>query len=155
MSDGSQTYNAENLIVISPMNHDFKSAGNNVSDNHQILTTIHSLHDSWEALKLALTSNANIKPYDAISRHLELEVGMSWVNCNAVLVSHSAQCEPAWQKLGRYGEANVQYHGGKCTPLEAKNTVGPRISLSLVLQLQETWSLHLGMFQAEECISLP
>lgn len=40
---------------------------------NRINATIRPLPDSWEALKLVLMHNENIKMFDDISRHLELE----------------------------------------------------------------------------------
>ena len=61
------------LRQMSFMIRELKTAGNNLSDEQQVQTDIRSLPDTWEQMRLNMTHNENIKIFDDLSRHLELE----------------------------------------------------------------------------------
>ena len=63
----------EHLRAMSTMIHELKSAGNNLTDEQQVQAVIRSLPNSWENMSQNLTHNENIKDFDDVSRHLELE----------------------------------------------------------------------------------
>ncbi|KAF5469104.1 hypothetical protein F2P56_013200 [Juglans regia] len=63
----------QHLRAMSTMIRELKSAGNNLTDEQQAQAVILSLPNSWENMSQNLTHNENIKDFDDISRHLELE----------------------------------------------------------------------------------
>ena len=62
------------LRAMSSMIRELKSAGNNFTDKQQVQAVIHSLPSSWETMCQNLTHNENIKTFDDVAHHLELEV---------------------------------------------------------------------------------
>jgi hypothetical protein len=63
----------QHLRVMSSMIRELKTAGNQLTDEQQVQAVIRSLPSSWEAMSQNLTHNENIKTFDDVSRHLELE----------------------------------------------------------------------------------
>ena len=63
----------QHLMAMSFMIRELKSAGNNLTDEQQVQTVIRSLPSSWETMCQNLTHNENIKTFDDVARHLELE----------------------------------------------------------------------------------
>jgi hypothetical protein len=61
------------LKVMSSMIHELKAARNQLTDVQQVQVVIRSLPSSWEAMSQNLMHNENIKTFDDVSRHLELE----------------------------------------------------------------------------------
>ena len=55
------------------MIRELKSVGNNLTDEQQVQVVIRSLPSSWEMMCQNLTHNENIKTFDDVARHLELE----------------------------------------------------------------------------------
>ncbi|KAK0607489.1 hypothetical protein LWI29_015731 [Acer saccharum] len=63
----------QHLREMSNMIREMKSAGYTLTDEQQIQAVIRSLPNSWENMKINMTHNDNIKTFDDISRHVELE----------------------------------------------------------------------------------
>ncbi|KAI9169131.1 hypothetical protein LWI28_007482 [Acer negundo] len=63
----------QQLREMSNMIRELKSAGHSLIDEQQIQAVIRSLPNSWENMKINMTHNDNIKNFDDISRHVELE----------------------------------------------------------------------------------
>ena len=63
----------QHLRAMSSMIRELKSAGNNLTDEQQVQAMIRSLPSSWEMMCQNLTHNENIKTFDDVARHLELE----------------------------------------------------------------------------------
>ncbi|KAK0587377.1 hypothetical protein LWI29_021811 [Acer saccharum] len=63
----------QHLREMSNMIRELKSAGHTLTDEQQIQAVIRSLPNSWENMKINMTHNDNIKTFDDISRHVELE----------------------------------------------------------------------------------
>nr|CAD1825953.1 unnamed protein product [Ananas comosus var. bracteatus] len=81
---------AEHLRVMSAMIRDLKTAGNELTDEQQVLAVIRSLPDpEWPQMKLLMTHSENIKTFNDISRHLELEAERLEVNRSVALVARS------------------------------------------------------------------
>ena len=55
------------------MIQELKSTGNNLTNEQQVQAVIRSLPSSWETMGQNLTHNENIKTFDDVGRHLELE----------------------------------------------------------------------------------
>ncbi|XP_038707271.1 uncharacterized protein LOC120002581 [Tripterygium wilfordii] len=69
----------EHLRAMKGMIKDLRNAGVELSDEQQVLAVIRSLLDpEWAHMKQLMTHSENIKTFDDISRHLELEA-----DCNA------------------------------------------------------------------------
>ncbi|KAI9197988.1 hypothetical protein LWI28_008112 [Acer negundo] len=66
-------YMRQHLREMSNMICELKSAGHSLTDEQQIQAVIRSLPNSWENMKINMTHNDNIKTFDDISRHVELE----------------------------------------------------------------------------------
>lgn len=88
---------------MSTMIRDVKPSRKNLSNDHYMLANMQSLHKSWEALNLALTSNKN-KKCDDISHHLELEAKCHGVNGNAAFCRPHRVSKPLGQKCERQGK---------------------------------------------------
>ncbi|KAF7116718.1 hypothetical protein RHSIM_RhsimUnG0017000 [Rhododendron simsii] len=83
---------AEHLRVMSAMILEMRSAGNDLTDEQQILAVIRSLPDPlWKDIKIVLFHNERIKNFDDISRHLELEAERVDANRSAALVAKAGQ----------------------------------------------------------------
>ena len=79
---------AEHLRTMSALIHDLKAAGNNLSDEQQDTAVIRSLPEpTWGQMKLILTHSENIKTFDDISRHIELEAERMGAHQNTFLVA--------------------------------------------------------------------
>ena len=63
----------QHLKAMSSMIRELKSVGNNLIDEQQVQTVIRSLPSSWETMCQNLTRNENIKTFDDVACHLELE----------------------------------------------------------------------------------
>ena len=55
------------------MIHELKAGGYDYTDEQQIHEVIHSLAKSWEHMKVNMMHNDNIRTFNDISHHLELE----------------------------------------------------------------------------------
>ena len=66
-------YDEEHLRVTSNMIYELKAAENNFIDEKQVQAVIHSLPNSWETMSQKLMHNENIKTFDVVACHLELE----------------------------------------------------------------------------------
>jgi hypothetical protein len=62
----------QHLRVMSIMICELKTAGNNLTDEHQVQAVIRSLPSSWETMSPKMKHNENIKSFDDVARHLEL-----------------------------------------------------------------------------------
>ena len=59
---------------MSALIRDLEAAGNNLSDEQQLIAVMRSLPEpTWGQVKLILTHSKNIKTFANISRHLKLE----------------------------------------------------------------------------------
>lgn len=63
----------QHLRTMSSMIRELKAAGNNLTDEQQIQALIRSLPETWDDMSLNLTHNENLKTFDDVGRHLELE----------------------------------------------------------------------------------
>ncbi|GAV65934.1 UBN2_2 domain-containing protein [Cephalotus follicularis] len=63
------------LRIMSAMIRDLKNAENVLYYEKQVQTVIRSLPYSWISTRQILTHNENIKNFDNVSRHVELEAG--------------------------------------------------------------------------------
>ena len=59
--------------VMSNMISELRSAGHQLTDEKQVQAVIRSLPNAWEHLKINLTHNDNIKTFDDVAQHVELE----------------------------------------------------------------------------------
>ena len=64
----------QHLRIMSTMIRKLKVVGNNLIDEQRIQVGIHSFPDSWEHMVVYITNNDNIKAFDELSCHIELEV---------------------------------------------------------------------------------
>ena len=82
----------EHLRVMSSMFRDMKAAGNDLTDEQQVLAILRSLPDpTWVHVKLVLTHNEGIKNFDDVSHHLEVEAECVEANRNAALVAQAGR----------------------------------------------------------------
>uniref|UniRef100_A0A2N9IJL4 CCHC-type domain-containing protein n=1 Tax=Fagus sylvatica TaxID=28930 RepID=A0A2N9IJL4_FAGSY len=63
----------QHLRAMSTMICELKTARNNLTDEQQVQAVIRSLPSSWETMSQNMTHNENIKSFDDVARHLELE----------------------------------------------------------------------------------
>ncbi|TXG72586.1 hypothetical protein EZV62_001165 [Acer yangbiense] len=63
----------QHLGEMSNMIHELKFAGHSLTDEQQIQAMIRSLPNNWENVKINMTHNDNIKTFNDISHHVELE----------------------------------------------------------------------------------
>ena len=54
-------------------NGQLRAAGHDMTDEQQVQVVIRSLPSSWEHMRVNLTHNDNIKTFDDIAHHVELE----------------------------------------------------------------------------------
>ena len=58
---------------MSNMINELRAVGHEMTDKQQVQVVIHSLPSSWEHMRVNLTHNDNIKTFDDVARHVELE----------------------------------------------------------------------------------
>ena len=63
----------QHLIVMSNMISELRVAGHDMTDKQQGQAVILSLPSSWEHMLVNLTHNDNIKTFDDVTHHVELE----------------------------------------------------------------------------------
>ena len=63
----------QHLTIMSNMISKLKGAGHKLTDEQQVQAVIRSLPHAWEHLRINLTHNDNIKTFDDVVRHVELE----------------------------------------------------------------------------------
>ena len=52
---------------------ELRTARHEMTDEQQFQAVIHSLPSNWEHMRVNLTYNDNIKTFDDVARHVELE----------------------------------------------------------------------------------
>ena len=60
-------------MVMSNMISELRVVGHEMTDEKQVQAVIHSLPSNWEHMRINLTHNDNIKKFDDVTRHVELE----------------------------------------------------------------------------------
>jgi hypothetical protein len=63
----------QHLTVMSNMISELRGAGHEMTDEKQVQAVIRSLPSNWEHMRVNLTHNDNIKTFDDVARHVELE----------------------------------------------------------------------------------
>ncbi|ESQ50057.1 hypothetical protein EUTSA_v10002214mg, partial [Eutrema salsugineum] len=63
----------QHLRIMSNMIRELKNAGQIMSNEQQVQAVLRSLPESWDHMKIQMTHNENVKTFEDISRHLELE----------------------------------------------------------------------------------
>ena len=63
----------QHLTVMSNMISELRGAGHEMTDEQQVQAVIRSLPSNWEHIRVNLTHNDNIKTFDDVARHVELE----------------------------------------------------------------------------------
>ena len=63
----------QHLTIMSNIISELRGAGHELTNEQQVQAMIHSLLSSWEHLCINLTHNENIKPFDDVTQHVELE----------------------------------------------------------------------------------
>ena len=63
----------QHLTVMSNMISELRGVGREMTDEQQVQAVIHSLPSNWEYMRVNLTHNENIKCFDDVARHVELE----------------------------------------------------------------------------------
>jgi len=63
----------QHLTVMSNMINELRGAGHEMNDEQQVQAVIHSLPSNWEHMRVNFTHNDNIKTFDDVARHVELE----------------------------------------------------------------------------------
>nr|CAD1818747.1 unnamed protein product [Ananas comosus var. bracteatus] len=113
---------AEHLRVMSAMIRDLKTAGNELTDEQQVLAVIRSLPDpEWSQMKLLMTHSENIKTFNDISRHLELEAERLEVNRSVALVARSEKRSGIVPKRKKHHNNGAQKNGIKLLRVELES----------------------------------
>jgi len=63
----------QHLTVMSNMISELRDTGHEMIDEQQVQAVIRSLPSNWEHMHINLTHNDNIKTFDDVARHVELE----------------------------------------------------------------------------------
>ena len=63
----------QHLTIMSNMINESRAAGHDMTDEQQVQSVIRSLPSNWEHMSVNLTHNENIKTFDDVARHVELE----------------------------------------------------------------------------------
>ena len=63
----------QHLTFMSNKISELKGAGHELIDEQQVQVVIRSLPNTWEHLRINLTHSDNIKTFDDVARHIELE----------------------------------------------------------------------------------
>ena len=63
----------QHLTIMSNMISELRVVGHDMTDEQQVQSVIRSLPSNWEHMRVNLTHNENIKTFDDVARHVELE----------------------------------------------------------------------------------
>ena len=63
----------QHLTIMFIMISELRATGHKMTDEQQVQAVIHSLPSSWEHMRVNLTHNDNIKTFDDVALHVELE----------------------------------------------------------------------------------
>ena len=63
----------QHLTIMSNMISELRAAGHEMTNEQQVQAVIRSLPSSWEYMHINLTHNDNIKTFDDVACHVELE----------------------------------------------------------------------------------
>ena len=63
----------QHLTIMFNMVSELRADGHDMTDEQQVQAMIHSLPSSWERMRVNLTHNDNIKTFDDVAHHVELE----------------------------------------------------------------------------------
>ena len=114
----------QHLRAMSTMIRELKTVGNNLTDEQQVQVVIRSLPSSWETMSQNMTHNENIKSFDDVARHLELEAKfLEAAKPNgSVYIAETNSCRASRpkRKSPDYTPGQVQPSGP--TPKKAKTT---------------------------------
>ena len=95
---------AKHLRVMGLLIKDLQSMGVALTDEQQLLGVIRSLPEpEWSQMKLIMTHNENIKTFDDVSCHLELEAELIEVNRATIFVAKVNKYEGFRPKRKRQG----------------------------------------------------
>ena len=106
---------------------ELKASRNTLTEEQKIQVEVHSLLDLWETMVINMINNKNIKTYDDLSRHLELEAKHLEASkttkaskSERAYVANNDSCVPKGPKRKNYTPR--QYSGNGPAPKKAKNT---------------------------------
>ncbi|PWA47627.1 hypothetical protein CTI12_AA497560 [Artemisia annua] len=100
----------QHLIIMSNMIAELNTTGRELTDEEEVQAVIKSLTKKWNDMKLNLTHNGNIKTFDDVSRHLELEEDRLGSEQNDI---EAYVAESSWRKkfnFKRNKGKGVTYH---------------------------------------------
>ena len=63
----------QHMTIMSKIISELKGAGHDLTDEQQVQAMIRFLPIAWEHLRINLTHNDNIKTFDDVAQHVELE----------------------------------------------------------------------------------
>uniref|UniRef100_A0A1J3IMV5 Retrovirus-related Pol polyprotein from transposon TNT 1-94 n=1 Tax=Noccaea caerulescens TaxID=107243 RepID=A0A1J3IMV5_NOCCA len=63
----------QHLRIMSNMIRELKNAGQTMTDEQQVQAVLRSLPESWDHMRMQMMHNVNVKTFEDLSRHLELE----------------------------------------------------------------------------------
>ena len=63
----------QHLTIMFNMISELRAAGHDMTDEQQVQSVIRSFPSNWEHMHVNLTHNENIKTFDDVARHVELE----------------------------------------------------------------------------------
>ena len=114
----------QHLREMSNMIRELKSAGHALTDEQQVQAVIRSLPNNWEHMKINMTHNDNIKTFDDIARHLELEderLEAAKSSGQAYVAESNPRRASGFKRKGNQ-KFFKKGRGSKLGPKEAKNT---------------------------------
>ena len=109
------------------MIRELKAVSNTLTKEQKFQVGIRSLQDSWETMVINMTHNENVKTFDDLSRHLELEDdrlkasnATKAAKSGSVYVANNDSCAPKGPKRKNYAPRQDSSNGS--APKNAKNT---------------------------------
>ncbi|KAK2969456.1 hypothetical protein RJ640_011353 [Escallonia rubra] len=91
---------------------DLKAAGNNLSNEQQILAVLRSLPNYWDQMKLTMMHNESIKTFTQLSHYLELEAVRQEAKDNvSMFVAEASERKGSTSKRKRQDKANQDGDG--------------------------------------------
>jgi transposase InsO family protein len=114
----------QHLRVMSSMIRELKVAGNNLTDEQQVQAVIRSLPKSWENMSQNMTHNENIKTFEDVARHLELEAERLEAAKPEASVNMAESSSRRAFRPKRWNQRKGPMQGmtGRPTPKKAKST---------------------------------
>ena len=105
------------FIIMSNLINELRGAKHEMTDEQQVQVVIHSLPSNWEHIRVNLTHNDNIKIFDDVARHVELEedrllaekpINKAFISETKMQGSYGSKHKKGKCKSPKYGKGGIE-----------------------------------------------